>query len=102
MNKDTEETLHLHNQAVQLIQQRLNGRNQQTTDSDVGCMIDILSYDVSSLQTLFETIEINMTQGFLGDCDRWELHWATLLKMIEVRGGIHALGTEELRVSVAW
>ena len=65
-------------------------------------MIDILSYDVSSLQTLFETIEINMTQGFLGDCDRWELHWATLLKMIEVRGGIHALGTEELRVSVAW
>lgn len=85
VNKDTEEMLQLHDQGVQRIQQRLEDPNQQTTDENIECMIDILSYD-----------------GFIGDCDRWNLHMITLLRMIETRGGVDSLGTEELRVSVAW
>ncbi|KAH7132329.1 hypothetical protein B0J11DRAFT_223623 [Dendryphion nanum] len=85
VGKDREQSLQLHDQAMQMPQQHIDDAEQQTTDGVIGNMAGFLTHHCMT-----------------GEFEEWNRHMDGLIRMIELRGGFHTLETEELRVTLAW
>ncbi|KAF2105256.1 hypothetical protein BDV96DRAFT_608395 [Lophiotrema nucula] len=83
--EDTPESLALHNKALQMLSKRLDDPQQHTSDSVIGAMSGLLTYDWT-----------------IGNFEGWNWHMSGLLKMINLRGGIRTLSREQMHITLAW